>query len=194
MLPRPHLTSHSRMSVSRWVTTPLWLSGSLRPFLNSSVYSFHLFNLFYFCWILTVLVPILAWNVHLISPVFLKRSLVFPILLFSSISLHFSFKKAFLFFLAILWKVGFSWVYLSLSPLSLTSLLFSAICKASSDKHFAFLHFFFLGMVLVTASCTMLWTSICSSSGTLLRTSIYSSSGTLSTRSSPLNLFIIFTV
>ena len=28
------------------------------------------------------------------------------------------------------------------------SLLFSAISKASSDNHFAFLHFFFLGMVL----------------------------------------------
>ena len=32
-LPKAHLTSHSRMSSSRWVTTPLWLSGSLRPFL-----------------------------------------------------------------------------------------------------------------------------------------------------------------
>ena len=40
-----------------------------------------------------------------------------------------------------------SWVYLSLSPLPFASLLFSAICKASSDNHFAFLHFFFLGMV-----------------------------------------------
>ena len=30
-----------------------------------------------------------------------------------------------------------------------------------------FLHFFFLGMVLITASCTMSWTSIYSSSGTL---------------------------
>ena len=29
-------------------------------------------------------------------------------------------------------------------------LLFSAICKASSDNYFAFLHFFFLGMVLIT--------------------------------------------
>ena len=29
-----------------------------------------------------------------------------------------------------------------------TSRLFPAICKASSDSHFAFLHFFFLGMVL----------------------------------------------
>ena len=36
-----------------------------------------------------------------------------------------------------------------------TSLLSSAICKASSDNHFAFLHFFSLGMVLITASCTM---------------------------------------
>ena len=35
------------------------------------------------------------------------------------------------------------------------SLLFTAICKASSDSHFAFLHFFFLGMVLIPVSCTM---------------------------------------
>ena len=47
------------------------------------------------------------------------------------------------------------------------SLLYSAICKASSDNHFAFLHFFFLGMVLITTSCTMSWTSIQSASGIL---------------------------
>ena len=29
MLPKAHLTLHSRMSGSRWVTTPSWLSGSL---------------------------------------------------------------------------------------------------------------------------------------------------------------------
>ena len=46
-------------------------------------------------------------------------------------------------------------------------LLFTAICKASSDNHFAFLHFFSLGMVLFPASCTMSWTSVHSSSGTL---------------------------
>ena len=34
------------------------------------------------------IMPILTWNVPLISPIFLKKSLVFPILLFSSISLH----------------------------------------------------------------------------------------------------------
>ena len=44
MLSKAHLTSHSRMSGSRWVTTPLWLSGSWRSFLySSSVYSCHLF-------------------------------------------------------------------------------------------------------------------------------------------------------
>ena len=44
MLPKTHLTSYSRMSSSQWVTTPSWLSGSLRPFLySSSVYSYHLF-------------------------------------------------------------------------------------------------------------------------------------------------------
>ena len=37
------LTSLSRMSGCRWVTTPLWLSRSLRPFLYSSVYFCHLF-------------------------------------------------------------------------------------------------------------------------------------------------------
>ena len=30
MLPKAHLTSHSRMSGSGWVITSLWLSGSLR--------------------------------------------------------------------------------------------------------------------------------------------------------------------
>ena len=44
MLHKDNLTSHSRMSGSRWVITPLWLSGSWRYFLySSSVYSCHLF-------------------------------------------------------------------------------------------------------------------------------------------------------
>ena len=32
MLPKAHLASHSRMSGSRWVITPSWLSGSWRSF------------------------------------------------------------------------------------------------------------------------------------------------------------------
>ena len=37
------------------------------------------------------------------------------------------------------------WIYLSFSPLLFTSLLFIAICKASSDSHFAFFAFLFHG-------------------------------------------------
>ena len=105
-----------------------------------------------------------------------------PFLLLSSISLHCSYMKAFLFILAILQNTAFKWVYLFFSPSSFTSLLFSAICKASSDNHFAFVHFFFLGMVLITASCTM------------SQTSVHNFSGTLSVSFNPLNLFVTSTV
>ena len=88
--------------------------------------------------------PTLAWNVPLVSLIFLKRSLAFPTLLFSS-SLPCSLQKAFLSLLGILWSSALCWVYLSLSPLPFTSILFSAICKASSDNHFAFLHSFSWG-------------------------------------------------
>jgi len=53
----------------------------------------------------------------------LKRSLVFPILLFSSIFLHWSLRKAFLSLLAILWNSAFRCFYLSFSPLLFDSLL-----------------------------------------------------------------------
>ena len=53
-----------------------------------------------------------AWNVPLVSLIFLKRSLVFPILLFSSISLNWSLRKAFLSLPAILWNSAFNWVYI----------------------------------------------------------------------------------
>ena len=43
MLSKAHLISHSRMSGSNWVTTPSWLSRSLKPFIYSSVHSCHLF-------------------------------------------------------------------------------------------------------------------------------------------------------
>ena len=44
MLSKAHMILHSRMSGSRWVITPSWLSGSWRSFLySSSVYSCHLF-------------------------------------------------------------------------------------------------------------------------------------------------------
>ena len=140
--------------------TPSWLSGSLRPFLYySSVYSYHFFLIssaslgpYHFF-------PVLSPSLHEIFPlslIFLKGSLVFPILLFCSVYLLCSLKKAFLSLLAVFWNTASSWVYLSLSPLPFTSLLFSGICKPSSDYSFAFLHFFFFEMILVTTSCTML--------------------------------------
>ena len=83
------------------------------------------------------------------------------------ISVSFAVSYTGLSLLAILWNSAFKWVYLSFSPLPLGSVLFSAICKVSSDSHFAFLHFFFLGMVLIIASCRISRTSVLSSSGTL---------------------------
>jgi len=111
-LSKAHLTSRSRMIGSQWVITPSWLSGSWRSFLfSSSVYSWHLFLIFSASvrsiTFLSFTDPIFAWNVPLVSLNFLMRSLVFPILLFSSISLHWSLRKAFLSILAILWNPAF---------------------------------------------------------------------------------------
>ena len=106
---------------------------------------------------------------------------------------RFSHSIVFLYFFALIIEEGFlispcyslesafKWIYLSFSPLPFVSLLFTVMCKASSDNHFAFLHFFSLGMVLIPVSCTM------------SQTSIHSSSGTLSIRSSPLCLFLTST-
>ena len=160
------------MSGSKWVITPLWLSQLWISFLFSSyVYSCHLF-LISSAYVRSILflsfiVPIIAWNVPLVSLIFLKTILVFPILLFYSISLHWLLRNAFLSLLAILWNSAFKWEYLSFSPLLFATFLFTAICNASTDNHFAFLHFFSMGMVLILVSCTVSWTSIHSSPGTL---------------------------
>ena len=148
-----HLTPHFRISGSNWVITPLWLSVLWRYFLySSSVYSCHLFLVSSASVrsipFLSFTEPIFAWNVPLVSLIFLKRSLVFPILLFSSISLHWSLRKAFLSLLVILCNSAFKWVYLSFSPLFFTSLLFTAICKASWDSHFVFFALLFHFTVL----------------------------------------------
>ena len=123
------------------------------------MYSFHLFlissastrSLPFLCFI----VPIFGWISPLMFPIFLMRFLVFPLLLFSSIIKHCWLKKPFLSLLAILWSCMFSWVHLSLSSLLFTSLHVSTICEASSDNHFAFLLFFFFGMVLFATSYSL---------------------------------------
>ena len=119
------------MSGSKWVTTRLCLSRSLWPFLYSfSVYSCHLLissAIVQSLLFLSFIMPILAENVLLISPIFLKRSLVFPILLFSSISLHISFKKSSyisLIFSEILHSVGRIFLFLPCLSLLFFSQLF----------------------------------------------------------------------
>ena len=69
MLSKPHLTSHSRMSGSRWVITPSWLSWSWRSFLySSSVYCYHLFLISSASVrsipFLSFIEPIFAWNLQ----------------------------------------------------------------------------------------------------------------------------------
>ena len=72
MLPEAHLTLHSRMSGSRWVMTPLWLSGSWRSILYSSSVCFcHVF-LISSASVRSIPFPsftvaIFAWNVPLLS-------------------------------------------------------------------------------------------------------------------------------
>ena len=148
MLTKAHLTSHSRMlALGEWSYHHEFLGHEDLFLYSYSVYSCHLFLMssasFRSIASLSFNVPIFPWKFSLVSLIFLKRSLVFPILLFSSISLHWSQKKAFSSLLAILWNLAFTWVYLSFFPLPFTSLLFTSICKASSDNHFAFLQFFF---------------------------------------------------
>ena len=124
-----------------------------------------LLNIFCFCRslpFLSFIEPIFAWNVPLVCLIFLKRSLVFSILFFPLFLCIVHFKR--LFYLSFLVSEtlhsdGYIFPFVSL--------LFSAICKASSNNHFSFLHFFFWEVILITASYTMLQTSVHPSSGIL---------------------------
>ena len=146
------------MSSSSWVITSSWLSGSWRTFLySSSVFSCHLF--LYLLLLLGPyhLCPLLSLSLHeifhCISNFPEENSSLSPII--------------FLYFFALMAEEGFLispfyslefCIHMLLSflfSLLFTSLLFTAICKASLGSHFAFLHFFFLGMVLIPVSCTM---------------------------------------
>ena len=153
VLPKAYLNSHSRMSGSEWVITPLWLSRSRCILYNYSLYYLHLFLIssasIRFLSFLSFIVPIFGWDVLLTFPVFLKRSLVLPFLLFSSVSLHCSLKKAFLSLLAILWNSAFSWVYLSLFPLLFASLFPQLFVKSSQTTTLPSCISIFLGDVFV---------------------------------------------
>ena len=72
MLPKAHLISHSRRSDSMWVTTPSWLSRSLRTFsCSSSVYSCYLFLIFSASVRSLLFCPLLCLSLHEIFPWYL---------------------------------------------------------------------------------------------------------------------------
>ena len=112
---------------------------------------------------------------------FLEEIASLPILLFSSISLHWPLRKAFFSLLAILWNSAFKWVYLSFSSF-LWLLFFSQLFLRPPQTAILLLCISFWAMVLISVSCTM------------SETSVHSSSGTLSIGSSPLNIFLTSTV
>ena len=97
MLSKAHLTSHSRMSGSRSVITPLWLSGSWRSFLySSSMHSCYLFLIssasIRSLTFLSFIVPIFGWSIPMVSPIFLKRSIFFTIYCFPLILALFTYE------------------------------------------------------------------------------------------------------
>ena len=118
MLPEDHLTSQilGCLALGVWSHHRGYLGHEDLFLYSSSVYSCHLLissasvRPIPF---LSFIVPVFAWNIPLVSLIFLKRSLVFPILLFPSISLHWSLRKAFLSLLPVLWNSAFRWEYLS---------------------------------------------------------------------------------
>ena len=86
----------------------------------------------YFAPIILIFLFIYSKLISLYRPHFLKLSFldhflkdpeVFPIVLFFSVSLYWSLRKAFLSLLAIVWNSEFKWIYLPFSPLLLASLL-----------------------------------------------------------------------
>ena len=118
MLPKAHLTSHSRISSSRWVITPSQLSGSWWSYLySSSVYFCHLFLISASVRsipFLSFTVPIFAWNVSFVSLIFLKRYLVFPFYCFPLFLCTDHWGR--LSYLSLLFfETVFKWLYLSFS-------------------------------------------------------------------------------
>ena len=118
MLPKPHwLQTLGCLTLSEWSHHRGYLGHKDHFLHSSSRYSCHLFSI--------SSAPVRSIPIcPLLCPCFMTRSLgisnfleekVFPILLLSSVSLHWSLRKAFLSLFAILWNSAFRWIYLSFS-------------------------------------------------------------------------------
>ena len=138
------------MSGSRWVTTLSWLSGSLRPFhtiflcilATSSLSLLRLLGPYCFCPLLcpACMKCSLGISDFLEDISSLSQAIVFLFLCIVYVGRLFFFFYLSLLFFETLNSEGYIFPFLPL----FASLIFSAICKASPDNHFAFLHFFFL--------------------------------------------------
>ena len=143
------------MSDSRWVITPLWLSGSWRSFLySSSVYSCHLFLISSASVrsipFLSFIKLIFAWNVPLVSLIFLKRSLSFPFYCFPLLLCNDHWRR-----LSYLSLLFFGTLH-SNGYISPFLLCFSQLfVRPPQTAILLFCISFFLGMVWITVSCTI---------------------------------------
>ena len=183
MFPKAHMTLPSRISGSRWVITP---SGSWKSFLcTCSVCSCHLFlNLLLllgpYCSVLYCAHLCMKYPLDISN--FLKEisslplSIVFLVLCIDHFS-RLSYLSSLFFGTLHSDRCIFPFLF------CLFLLFFSQVCvRPPQTPILPFLQFFFLGMVLITTSCTMLGTSI------------HCSSSTLSIRHNPLSLFVTSTV
>ena len=153
---------------------------------SSSIYSFNLFLIYSASLrsmpFLSFIWPIFAWNDPSLPLIYLRRSLVFPILLFFSISLHWSLRKAFFKSLLAIFGTLHSDGYIFLFFLCLPLLFFSQ--RFVRPPQTTILPF------CISSSWGCFW----SPPAVVLWTSVHRFSGTLSIRSNPLYLFVTSTV
>ena len=143
-----------------WVTPPSSLSRSLWPFLySSSVHSCYLFLILSVSvrsWtFLSFIVAIFGWSIPMVSPIFLKRSILFTIYYFSLIPALFTYKDFLIspcYYLEVCISLSISFPFLFAVHFSSILRCFQGLLR----QPLCLLTFVFLGIVLVTTSYTML--------------------------------------
>jgi len=181
MLSKAHLPSHSRMSGSRWADHTIMVIGVINIFLYSSVYFCHLFLTSSASHRFLVFLSLLCLSLYEMLKTDLSNfrkeisSLSHCIIFFCLYTVHLR-RSSILSLLFSITLHSVRYIFPFLPCLSL--LFFPQLSVRPPQITIMLLHFFFFGMVLVIASCTVLWTFI------------HSSSCTLSTIYNPLSLFV----
>ena len=169
MLPKAHLTSYSSISGFTWETQASSLSQSLWPFLySSSALSCHLFLISSASVKSLTFLPLLCPSLHVVFLWYLHfawrylyslQFYYFPLILTVFTYENFLISPCYSLEVCIPFSISFPFSF------AFHFSYFLSCFKASSCNPFSFSYLFFLGMVLVTTSCTLLQTSIHSSSG-----------------------------